>query len=219
MIDFSSARIALDTLFAVPDSKGGLSLPEGRFFVLISGLLDRVSGTPVDSSRPAACADYLNALELEFGSENAGRVLLEECFEAIIKHKILPEQLSSQDETVLFLLNSVLELCAALKETVKFAVEEERRKLLPSAEKLFAELPAFENDLFFNKKSKCSPEVAKTILETLIPEFAALDVMEPAKIGEIIASYAEKNGVKLGQPMWAVRIPGHALPGRCILHR
>ncbi|MBR1951432.1 MAG: hypothetical protein IKA32_02585 [Lentisphaeria bacterium] len=144
MIDFSSARIALDTLFAVPDSNGGLSLPDSRFFVLISGLLDRVSGIPVDSSRPAACADYLNALDLEFGAESAGRVLLEECFEAIIKHKILPEQLSSQDETVVFLLNSVLELCAALKETVKFAVEKEQRKLLPSAEKLFAELPSFE---------------------------------------------------------------------------
>ena len=146
MIDFSSARIALDTLFAVPDSKGGLSLPEGRFFVLISGLLNRASGAEADCSRPAECADYLNALELEFGSENAGRILLEECFEAIIKHKILPEQLSSQDETVLFLLKSVLELCAALKETVKFAAEKERKKLLPSAGKLFAELPSIEEN-------------------------------------------------------------------------
>ena len=146
MIDFSSARIALDTLFAVPDSKGGLSLPEGRFFVLISGLLNRASGAEADCPRPAECADYLNALELEFGSENAGRILLEECFEAIIKHKILPEQLSSQDETVLFLLKSVLELCAALKETVKFAAEKERKKLLPSAGKLFAELPSIEEN-------------------------------------------------------------------------
>ena len=89
------------------------------------------------------------------------------------------------------------------------AILHQRTELLtdiPGKIGFLAELPAFENDLFFNKKSKCSPEVAKTILETLIPEFAALDVMEPAKIGEIIAAYAEKNGVKLGQPMWAVRI-------------
>jgi glutamyl-tRNA synthetase len=44
------------------------------------------------------------------------------------------------------------------------------------------------------------------ILETLIPEFEALDTMDPAGVGELISAYAEKNGVKLGQPMWAVRI-------------
>ena len=77
---------------------------------------------------------------------------------------------------------------------------------IPGKIGFLAELPDFENDLFFNKKSKCSPETAKVILETLIPEFEALETMDPAKVGEIISSYAEKNGVKLGQPMWAVRI-------------
>ena len=89
------------------------------------------------------------------------------------------------------------------------AILHQRTELLtdiPGKIGFLAELPEFENDLFFNKKSKCSPEVAKTILEKLIPEFEALETMEPAKIGEIIASYAESNGVKLGQPMWAVRI-------------
>ena len=146
MFDFSSARLALDTLFAVPDAQGGLSLPEGRFFVLISGLLDRAAGEVSASPRPASCSDYLNALELEFGASSAGKILLEECFEAVIRHKILPEQVSSQDETVLFLLTGVLELCSALKETVKLAAGEKRRKLLPSAEKLFADLPSSEED-------------------------------------------------------------------------
>lgn len=102
----------------------------------------------------------------------------------------LPEKLAPVWEKIAAILHQRTELLTDIPGKIGF----------------LAELPAFENDLFFNKKSKCSPEVAKTILETLIPEFAALDVMEPAKIGEIIASYAEKNGVKLGQPMWAVRI-------------
>ena len=102
----------------------------------------------------------------------------------------LPEKLVSVWEKIAAILHQRTELLTDIPGKIGF----------------LAELPAFENDLFFNKKSKCSPEVAKTILETLIPEFAALDVMEPAKIGEIIAAYAEKNGVKLGQPMWAVRI-------------
>ena len=77
---------------------------------------------------------------------------------------------------------------------------------IPEKIAFLAELPAYENDLFFNKKSKCSPETAKSILETLIPRFEALEEMEPAAVGEIISAYAQEKEVKLGQPMWAVRI-------------
>lgn len=95
------------------------------------------------------------------------------------------------------------------------AILHQRTELLtdiPEKIAFLAELPEFGTDLFFNKKSKCSPEVAKTVLETLIPEFAALEDFSPAAVGEVIASYAEKNAVKLGQPMWAVRIALSGLP-------
>ena len=141
MIDFSSARIALDTLFAVPDSRGGLSLPEGRFFVLLSGLLDRASGISANVCRPAGCADYLNALDIEFGTDSVSKILLEECFEAVIRHKVLPGQLAQPDETACFLLNAVLDLCTALKHIADFPDEETRKRLLPSAGKIFELLP------------------------------------------------------------------------------
>ena len=146
MIDFDSARIALDTLFAVPDSKGGLSLPEGRFFVLLSGLLDRASGISAEVSRPAGCADYLNALDIEFGTESVSKILLEECFEAVIRHKVLPEQLSQLNETACFLLDSVLDLCTALKGIAACPDAETRKRLLPSAGNIFAQLPCRDED-------------------------------------------------------------------------
>ena len=75
---FKAARNALDTLFAVPDRNGGISLPDSRFFVLISGILDRMSGFSAapEVARAAKCSDYLNALELEFGAERAENILL-----------------------------------------------------------------------------------------------------------------------------------------------
>ena len=110
MIDFKPARSALDILFAVPDSGGGLTLPAGRFFVLLSGLLDRLSGRETIASRPAGVTDYLNALELEFGSKNVAGMLLEECFEAVIRHRILPSELLNTDGSARFLLENSAEI-------------------------------------------------------------------------------------------------------------
>ena len=68
------------------------------------------------------------------------------------------------------------------------------------------EQPEYAPDLFFNKKSKSTPETAKATLETLIPEFEALADWNPETLNSIMTRYAETLGVKLGQPMWAVRI-------------
>ncbi len=67
-------------------------------------------------------------------------------------------------------------------------------------------LPEFSNDLFVNKKSKCDAAVAKELLARLIPEFSALPEMTADAVGSIISADAEARQVKLGQPMWAVRI-------------
>ena len=156
MIDFKPARSALDILFAVPDCGGGLTLPAGRFFVLISGLLDRLSGGECSAVRPAGVTDYLNALELEFGSKNVAGILLEECFEAVIRHRILPAELLDAEGSARFLLEKILELCSALKLVPENLLPEERDRVLPSALELFSELP-----------SKSDSEPFKTAAEQL----------------------------------------------------
>ena len=83
---------------------------------------------------------------------------------------------------------------------------------IPGKIAFLAELPAYETDLFFNKKSKCSPETAKAVLTELLPRFEALEEVTREDVGALIESYAESHGVKLGQPMWAVRIALSGLP-------
>ena len=62
------------------------------------------------------------------------------------------------------------------------------------------------------KKSKCTPEVAKAVLEELIPQFEALEEFTPDTVNPLIEGYAAAHEVKLGQPMWAVRISLSGLP-------
>ena len=144
--DFTQARTALDTLFAVPGPGGGLLLPEGRFFLLLSGLLDRISGiVPPGEVRAASCVDYLNALELEFGKDQVDRILLEESFESFVRHRILPDQLEKPDKTAAFLLNCLLALTSGLKKLIPSLPEEESFRLLPDAAGLFSTLPSFDD--------------------------------------------------------------------------
>ena len=123
-------------------------------------------------------AEYIKALPLEKFAETA------------LPFAGLPEKLLPVWDKIAAILHQRTELLTEIPEKIGF----------------LAELPAFETDLFFNKKSKCDPEKAKQILGVLIPEFEALEEVTAAAVGEIITAYAEKNEVKLGQPMWAVRI-------------
>ena len=83
---------------------------------------------------------------------------------------------------------------------------------IPEKIAFFHELPQFGADMFNNKKSKCTPEIAKSILEELIPKFEALAELTPDTVNPLIESCAAERGVKLGQPMWAVRISLSGLP-------
>ena len=83
---------------------------------------------------------------------------------------------------------------------------------IPEKIAFFHELPPFGADMFNNKKSKCTPEIAKSILEELIPRFEALESLTPDTVNPLIEACAAGRGVKLGQPMWAVRISLSGLP-------
>jgi glutamyl-tRNA synthetase len=83
---------------------------------------------------------------------------------------------------------------------------------IPEKIAFFLQLPEFDPEMYNNKKSKCTPEVAKSILEELIPQFDALEEFTPDTVNPLIEGYAAAHEVKLGQPMWAVRISLSGLP-------
>ena len=67
-------------------------------------------------------------------------------------------------------------------------------------------LPEYGVELFEHKKSKSSPESAAAVLAELIPIFEALESWERESINAVMSDYAVRHEVKVGQPMWAVRI-------------
>lgn len=88
------------------------------------------------------------------------------------------------------------------------ALLQQRTELLTEIPEKIAFLhqqPEYTADMFNNKKSKCTPEIAKDILLEMRDSFAAMDISAQA-VTELLTACAEKRGVKLGQPMWAVRI-------------
>ena len=129
-------------------------------------------------------------------SEYIKRLSPEEFAAAAHPFAALPEKLEPVWGKIASLLHQRTELLSEIPQKIAF----------------LAELPSYETDLFFNKKSKSSPETAKAVLAELLPRFEALEEMAREAVGKLIEDYAEAHGVKLGQPMWAVRIALSGLP-------
>ena len=89
------------------------------------------------------------------------------------------------------------------------ALLQQRTELLteiPEKIAFLLEQPEYTVDMFNNKKSKCTPEIAKEILLEMKEAFAAMTEADAEKITALLTECAERRAVKLGQPMWAVRI-------------
>ena len=67
-------------------------------------------------------------------------------------------------------------------------------------------LPEYGVDFFCNKKSKSNPEIAKTILNDLLPACEAQQEWSAEALSALFTTYATEHGMKLGLPMWGVRI-------------
>lgn len=75
----------------------------------------------------------------------------------------------------------------------------------------FNELPAYEPDLFVNKKSKSSLESSREILGEVLPKLEAVESWNNDALFELLKAYGEEKGYKTGLVMWPLRI---ALSGK-----
>ena len=93
-----------------------------------------------------------------------------------------------------------LKLASLLQQRTELLTE------IPEKIAFLLEQPEYTIDMFNNKKSKCTPETAKDILLEMREKFASMESADAEKITALLTACAEARGVKLGQPMWAVRI-------------
>ena len=98
---------------------------------------------------------------------------------------------------------------------------------IPEKVAFFETLPAYEKDLFTNKKSKTNDEVSKAMLEAAIPALEALETWDQESIHACLMDLAARLEVKNATLMWPVRIaaagmsvtPGGAIEICAILGR
>ena len=84
---------------------------------------------------------------------------------------------------------------------------------IPEKVDFFDELPAYEKDLFTNKKSKTNDEVSLAMLEATLPVLEGLDKWEQEAIHDALIALAEKLEVKNATLMWPLRI---AVAGKAV---
>lgn len=77
---------------------------------------------------------------------------------------------------------------------------------LPDMVRFLAEMPEFENDLYFNKKQKSSVETAKTALEAIKPVLEGIGDWTEANIHDTVMAAIPGIGMKNGQVLWPLRI-------------
>jgi len=77
---------------------------------------------------------------------------------------------------------------------------------IPEKVAFFKALPEYGTELFCHQKSKSTPETARETLAELAPQFEALADWNRDAIYTLFKTYSETKQVKIGQPMWAVRI-------------
>ena len=95
-------------------------------------------------------------------------------------------------------------------DRVKLAaiLKQRTTKLTDIPEKIdfFKALPAYEKELYINKKSKTNLENAPVMLKAVYDELSALPAWESSAIHDTLIGLAEKLGVKNGTVMWPARI-------------
>ena len=82
----------------------------------------------------------------------------------------------------------------------------EKLSEIPEKIAFLLELPEYDIALFNNKKSKCDPEKAKVILQDLAELYAQLEDYSSEAVTQVVSDYAVQHEMKLGLPMWALRI-------------
>ncbi len=96
-------------------------------------------------------------------------------------------------------------LCRILQQRLQFFGE------IPAMVDFLTELPDYDAELFTNKKSKTNPEVAREVLDMVIPLLESLPDWAESTVHDALMNLAAEKGLKNGTLLWPVRI---ALAGK-----
>ena len=96
-------------------------------------------------------------------------------------------------------------LCRILQPRVEVFTQ------IPEIVDFLVALPDYDVELFTNKKSKTNPDVARKVLDMVIPLLESLPDWEENTVHDALMNLAAEKGLKNGTLLWPVRI---ALAGK-----
>ena len=96
-------------------------------------------------------------------------------------------------------------LCRILQQRLQYFGE------IPAMVDFLAALPEYDTELFTNKKSKTNPDVAREVLDMVIPLLESLPDWQENTVHDALINLAAEKGLKNGTLLWPVRI---ALAGK-----
>ena len=96
-------------------------------------------------------------------------------------------------------------LCRILQQRLQYFGE------IPQMVDFLTALPDYDTELFTNKKSKTNPEVARQVLDMVIPLLESLPDWQETTVHDALMNLAAEKGLKNGTLLWPVRI---ALAGK-----
>lgn len=77
---------------------------------------------------------------------------------------------------------------------------------VPDMVRFLKELPDYDIALHTHKKMKTDPEIAKTVIQAMLPILEGVTDWTEAALHDTIMAYIEKTGMKTGTALWPVRI-------------
>ncbi len=77
---------------------------------------------------------------------------------------------------------------------------------IPEKIAFLAEMPDFDNAIYFNKKQKCDETVAREVLPLLVPVLEGIGDWTEQNIHDIVIGKIQEWGRKNGSVLWPMRI-------------
>ena len=77
---------------------------------------------------------------------------------------------------------------------------------LPDMVRFLAEMPAFDNELYFHKKMKCDAAVAKENLTQFLPVLEGVSQWTEQNLHDTVMAAIAQSGKKNGAVLWPLRI-------------
>ena len=136
---------ALRTLFGAPDENGKLDFGADRLIRLLAGVLSNQAPAGDDAGK----SDYLNSLCRYLQGKALSERLYQEFFDILHANGVTPEKLdpAKLSKVEKFLLGNMLQLCAAIKETIAQELKNNNLSVTPLAAQIAAKLPESKVDL------------------------------------------------------------------------